>query len=148
MVKHAPRLAKLHSEVPNSLREVLNISTKKWTGSKFGKDQGLHVVPRPLASALEHIAMDRIEAGEELDFDFMESALVLLIKLWNERVESLEAGVRSTVGKQILEKQDALVGHCTEDRAAEMQCNDLTSLQQLLDVVKPCNVSAHPKALK
>ena len=149
LVKYAPKIAKKHSEVPNSLRDVLNITTKKWNGGKFSKSDGLHVIPPSLALALDTIIMDRLAAGEEVSYDFVESTLKLLVKLWNEKIEELQADVQETVQKKILQAQNAIAeSEDVGDDVARMAKDDeMTALSKLLETLQPCNISTQPTAL-
>lgn len=147
LMKHAPKIAKHYSEVPNSLRPVLDIHNQKWNGSKFKKTDGLHTIPQPLAMALEHVIMDRLSIGEEMTYDYVEQTLMILVKLWNEKISEMEAEVRDTLTKDILQKQNELVGNCDEKVLVEAQEKDASSLQQVLSTLVPCNVSTQPKAL-
>ena len=146
LIKHAPKIAKRYAEVPNNLREVLNIEKHKWTGSKFKRDDGLHSVPEPLAAALEKLIMDRLSVGEEVSYDFVENTLQLLIHHWNDKVADLETEVTRTVQKKMLERQNEMVDVCGDDARLEAQQEDMGTLEKLLTCLQPCNVSTQPKA--
>eukprot|EP00438_Fugacium_kawagutii_P014416 Skav236071 [mRNA] locus=scaffold2211:153024:160283:+ [translate_table: standard] len=147
LMQHAPKIAKTHSEVPNYLRGILNIDKMKWNGSKFSEKEGLHTVPPPLATALEHLVMDRLEIGEEITYDFVEQTLRLLVKLWNEKISDLENEVREAGQKRILERENARVdldGLADAERTTSE--SDVSALQNLLGALQTCNVQQHPSA--
>ena len=148
LIKHAPKLAKRHCEVPNSLREVLEIKSRKWDGSKFTKTDGEHKVPEPLALALDSLVMDRLSAGEEVTMDFVQHLLVTLLELWNKKLLSLADEVRETASKAVLERQEQLADQSDATEADAIQRQDVSALKHLLDSLAPCNISKHPKGIE
>ena len=93
--------------------------------------------------------MDRLAAGEEVSYDFVESTLKLLVKLWNEQIEELQADVQETVQKKILQAQNAIAeSEDVGDDVARMAKDDeMTALSKLLETLQPCNISTQPTAL-
>lgn len=85
-------MSKRCSEVPNYMREMLGLSTRKHSGGRYSGDDGTHEVPEPLHYALEHLLLERIALGEEVISDFAEDIMKRLVETCNDCVDSLRDG--------------------------------------------------------
>ena len=129
-------LAHRHSEIPNLLRPVLGIENLKHANSQYKAEEGLRNVPTVLASALESLLVDRIQAGEEVTVDFASSVLFELIKLWNSSLESLRNDVRDQLRPGLLAEVEA---RSAEGAAAELPAQ-MAAANALDEAMKQLNL--------
>ena len=141
--QYAPKLAKIHSEVPNSLRDILGIEVRKHTLGKFSQSEGgSHQCPEPLATALETLLLERIALGEECTADFAAHSLSTLIEVWNGKVGELHEAVREASAKELLREQDDAI---TEDMSLveieAIQIDANKKMEKILSDLRPVELS-------
>ena len=138
----APKQAKLYSEIPNCIRGLLGIESRKYTGSRFSASDGDHRVPLPLLIALESLLMERIHIGEEVTYDVASSLLIRLVNVWNEQLTQLfnELGEK---GCQIVKAFDSAE---VEDQA--MQEATASHFQMIKSSMHQCKISTNSESLR
>lgn len=145
----APKQAKQMAEIPNSVRPLLCIEKMKHNNSKFSLKDGIHSVPLPLALALEQVAMERMQLGEEVTTDFVQNLLVDMIAFWNDQVAKLSEEVQSNFGPRILEDCDRRIeSGMSEAKIAEIQNNAKDELERMLSLLQPCAITNNHANIK
>ena len=139
----APAMAKQCSEVPNSLRNTLNISTMKWNGSKFGKSSGLHIVPDPLCLAIEALLVDAMTTGQEIGLSYIMKTMDFMISQWNDNITVIREHINEVI-KNRMECGDHIQS-CQSIVSANGQhvtgVSNSDPVQRMLELLQPCNIS-------
>lgn len=130
----APDICKKHSEIPNHLRSALGLSSRKYEGSKFSREDGTHTIPDALALAVESLTLDMLSSGQEVSLGCVKKVMLEMITLWNEQINEFRQDILKTMGEQI-------VAQNAKNDGAD------TPLQKALKVLQPCNASKHPSAI-
>ena len=121
----------------------------KHNNSKFSLKDGIHSVPLPLALALEQVAMERMQLGEEVTTDFVQNLLVDMIAFWNDQVAKLSEEVQSNFGPRILEDCDRRIeSGMSEAKIAEIQNNAKDELERMLSLLQPCAITNNHANIK
>lgn len=97
----APELSKQHSEIPNAFRSTLNISCCKWNGSKYGKLAPTHIIPDPLALAIESMLVDAMTTGQEIGLGYITKTMNFMINLWNEHIHDIGSRMQGVLQDRI-----------------------------------------------
>lgn len=143
-----PKQAKACSEIPNHVRTLFGVETKKHTNSKFSAKDASHTVPTPLILALESLLMERIHLGEEVTVDFASNVLVQLVSLWNEQLGKLTEDVRR-FGQQHLKNQDLQIKDVPGEQEQMALADDSKHMVQLFSEIHECKISTNsPSVLK
>lgn len=129
-----PEESKTHAEVTNAFRQALQMNVSKWTGSRFGMNDGLHRVPDPLMIAIDHVIMDVLATGQEVTLTYVQNVMNDMVDLWNDCTSQMRT-----------ELQNAIEAHKGEEANAT---NAVDVLENMMKIVQPCNISKHPKALE
>ena len=139
----APELAKQHSEIPNAFRKTLSISAKKWSGSRFGVDADLHVIPDPLAMAIESMLVDALTSGQEVGMNFIQKTTNYMIKLWNEHIKEIREHLEHVLQEQAhagdpIESTDTVVLANGERfcKSSESDCRD-----KVMNMLRICDIA-------
>ena len=143
----APKQAKTDQEVPNHLRALLGITTKKHSNSKFKESEASHKVPYQLTMALEALLMERIHLGEEITIDFASSVLLRLVKCWNDKLSDLQERARE-VGQDMLKLHDQkLSGGCGQ-HDLEGGEHQPTHMDAVISSLRACEITRQHKSLQ
>lgn len=132
----APKQAKIYSEIPNHVRQLLGVPTLKHSNSKFKEADGNHKVPYPLLEAMESILMQRVHLGEEVTHDFACSVLLRLVQVWNEKLQELTSDAR-LAGQAVVKQQHGNTDH-----------EEAKHMDSLLSHIRECKISTNANALK
>ena len=138
-VQVAPTLAKTKSEIPNSFRNALNVSVKKWNGSRFKRGDGLHTIPDPLALATESMLLDAMSTGQEIGMNFVMKTMNYMVSLWNEHMKDIRDHIEQLVKNRReagdhVESCRPIVGINNE----EISCVD--PVKKMFDTLQFCNI--------
>ena len=138
-VEVAPALSKTCTEIPNYFRIALNIPTRKWNGSKFGRNDGMHFIPDPLALAIEGILIDAMTTGQEIGMNFLMKTMSYMVNLWNDHIKDIRDHIEKAVKDQI----DA--GNHVEScrplvRITDNQGSQPDHMKKLFDILQFCNI--------
>ena len=105
LVQAAPKMAAKFKELPNSIREVLQVKNRKGAITARGDQKSgaqSRYLPHCLKLIVEGMVMDRIEKGEEVSTHFVSSCIMFCSDLWNEVTNTL----RPTIEKEIMAARD------------------------------------------
>lgn len=99
--------------------------------------------------AAESLILDRIELGEEMDMNFVESTVTCMLDVWNTKLLELKQRFVEVHGPEILTIHDSQIqdGDENED-IEETQVRIGNAMAAALDELAPCNISKHPEALR
>lgn len=143
-----PKQAKACSELPNHVRTLFGVETKKHTNSKFPVSDGSHQLPTPLIVALESILMERIHLGEEVTTDFASCVLVRLVSVWNEQLGKLTEDARGFAQRH-LQNQDLQMENVPGEHQQLALAEDSNHMVELLSEIRECKISTNsPSVVK
>lgn len=140
----APSMAKQCTEIPNSLRDLLKITAKKWNGSKFKKEDGLHSIPDPLALAIESMLVDAMCTGQEIGLNFVMKVIKYMTALWNEHIGEIREHVLKVLREQEAsgDQFQPCNGAVPCNGRRESSTSQADSSEDILDVLQNINLSA------
>ena len=92
LVQAAPKLARKHKELPDSLRTMLQLP-KKFSNRLSKSGASLNSLPVPMQECVASIIKDYVEMGQEMDIEFVKGIVVQCVEMWNECVESIRNNI-------------------------------------------------------
>ena len=109
----------------------------------------MHTLPEPLAMAAEQLLMDRLQLGEELGLDFVESVIRELVEIWNSKINELREELVAVSGPSLLAEQDRQIGDdMNPDNIDLVQKNIAEHMDVVLSALVPVDISLHFVALR
>jgi len=145
----APKQARRCSELPNIVKNLLNVGKFKHTNGKHKESDGIRRLPAPLAYAWESLLIERMQLGEEVTSDFAQNVFMQMVEEWNSKITDLAADLRASVGPSILAKHDeAIQDEASDEMVSEAQSQAAAEVERALSCLQTCNISKNLRGIQ
>ena len=102
--------------------------------------------------AVESILLDRMLLGEEIHIHFVETVLMAVVEIWNDKIEDFKTQLAAISGPQFLAEADALLGeegsHGQAGAVEVVQGAIEGSLARLMSSLQPIEISRTENGIK
>lgn len=142
----APKLARKCHEIPNSIKQLLNIGKLKHSNGRFKVSEGTRSLPIQLAFAWESMLLERMQLGEEVTSDFAQTLFLQLVEEWNSAIADLAEKAREQLGVQILREHDSTMEDTGD--TADNQALAARELERLTSSLQACAISKNLTAVR